>query len=168
MSPSPKPVTGMRTSDSPAGYGRRHRRPFMTRWNPGHTHLPNHPKVQVVILYRSVFWLQSMSIEQRGDGRTELYNDLYRCLQKPNRRRILYRLHEVDSRDMVMVPEEVQRREVDYEELAIELVHSDLPLLEDAGLIRWDRGDNSVTRGPEFYEVEELLDDIQVHDPLST
>lgn len=40
----------------------------------------------------------------------------------------------------------------------IELVHVHLPRLEDAGYVDWDREDGTVTRGPQFAEIEPLLE----------
>jgi len=45
----------------------------------------------------------------------------------------------------------------------IELVHTHLPKLEAAGLIDWDRETGEVTRGPNYEEIEPLLELIEDH-----
>ncbi|MEF8936798.1 DUF7344 domain-containing protein [Halovenus amylolytica] len=43
------------------------------------------------------------------------------------------------------------------------LVHNHLPKLEEAGYIEWDRESGTIERGPEFDEIEPLLELIEEH-----
>nr|WP_218153825.1 hypothetical protein [Halopelagius inordinatus] len=44
------------------------------------------------------------------------------------------------------------------EQARIELRHVHLPKLEESGLIEWNRESGAVARGPEFEEIEPLLE----------
>jgi DNA-binding transcriptional ArsR family regulator len=43
------------------------------------------------------------------------------------------------------------------------LVHNHLPKLEEAGYIEWDRESGTIEKGPEFDEIEPLLELIEEH-----
>lgn len=43
------------------------------------------------------------------------------------------------------------------------LVHNHLPKLEEAGYIKWDRESGTIEKGPEFDEIEPLLELIEEH-----
>ncbi len=45
----------------------------------------------------------------------------------------------------------------------IQLVHSHLPKLEDAGYIEWDRDAGDISKGPRFDDIEPLLELIENH-----
>jgi len=49
------------------------------------------------------------------------------------------------------------------ESLAVEMHHEHLPMLESHGLVRWDREDGTVLRGPVFGEVEPFLRLLSAH-----
>lgn len=109
-----------------------------------------------------------MALEQGEDGDRELYNSLFRSLQEPARRRILFNLLEHNPQEALMVPEEVHAGETELEDLNIELVHNHLPMLEEAGLVRWEREAGKLHKGPRFAEVRQLLAAISDHDPIVT
>lgn len=109
-----------------------------------------------------------MSVKQGEDGDRALFNAVYRCLQAPERRRILFRLLEHNPQEALLVPEDVYVGERELTTLNVELVHSHLPLLEEAGLIRWDRDANKLHKGPTFGTVRDLLESIDEHDPIIT
>lgn len=107
-----------------------------------------------------------MSLEQGEDGDRELFNSLFRSLQEPERRRILFNLLEHNPRGHLPVPEGIHIGETELENLDIALTHNHLPMMEGAGLIRWDREAGAVHRGPKFAHVRELLEAIRDHDPI--
>ena len=45
----------------------------------------------------------------------------------------------------------------------IQLLHSHLPKLEDAGYIKWDRDAGEISKGPRFDDIEPLLELIENH-----
>lgn len=47
--------------------------------------------------------------------------------------------------------------------LELQLTHSHLPKLEDEGLVEWNRDAQTVTRGPEFEEIEPVLHALAVN-----
>lgn len=51
----------------------------------------------------------------------------------------------------------------DPEEVRSELRETHLPMLEDAGIIEWDRETGEISRGPNFDEVEPLLELMEDH-----
>lgn len=51
----------------------------------------------------------------------------------------------------------------DQEAAEVQLVHSHLPKLEDAGYITWDRDTGQISKGPHFDEIEPLLELIENH-----
>ena len=104
---------------------------------------------------------------------------LFELLAADLRRRILFALCDEDS---ITVPEGVLQRgqaqpcdpqdadsnsppghfsspapEEDMHELTLKLEHMHLPKLDDAGLIKWQRDTDTITRGPRFEEVEPVL-----------
>lgn len=52
----------------------------------------------------------------------------------------------------------VQIRERGSRERVVELVHVHLPLLEDADLIEWDRESRTIARGPNYDELEPVIE----------
>lgn len=109
-----------------------------------------------------------MSLEKGEDGDRVLYNAVYRALQAPERRRILFRLLEHNPQEAVLVPEDVHVGERELAELNIDLTHSHLPMLEGAGLIRWDRDTDQIHTGPKFGRIRGLLASVREHDPIVT
>lgn len=106
-----------------------------------------------------------MGIEQSEDDDRELFDSLYRTLQHPVRRRLLFGLVDHNPQEAAFVPEDIHIGEKDLDRLATELYHRHLPALEATGLIQWDRDADQVVKGPRFPEVEELLAAIKPYDP---
>lgn len=98
-----------------------------------------------------------MSQTLGADVDEELLNRLFGALRDPVRRRLLFDLLEHNPRDPFLVPEDVDAGERDLEQLHIALVHQHLPMLEDAGFIRWDRENDEVHMCPEFTGVGNIL-----------
>ena len=107
-----------------------------------------------------------VAIEQGEDGELGLYNAVYRCLQEPVRRRILFRLLNKHPEEGLIVPDDVHAGEGDLDRLHLDLIHRHLPPLEEAGLIRWDRDAQLLVMGPRFTDVHDLLEVIYRHDPI--
>ncbi|MFB6303052.1 MAG: ArsR family transcriptional regulator [Haloferacaceae archaeon] len=51
----------------------------------------------------------------------------------------------------------------DREEVRSELRETHLPMLEEAGIIEWDRETGKISKGPNFDEVEPLLELMEEH-----
>ena len=107
-----------------------------------------------------------MPLREGEDGHAELYNTLYRSLQRPVRRRLLFNLLEHNPKDALLVPENVHVGETELDRLNLELIHHHLPLLEEAGLIRWDRESGRVHKGRNIAEIRGSLEAIRENDPL--
>jgi predicted transcriptional regulator len=107
-----------------------------------------------------------MPLQQGEDGDRELYNSLFRSLKKPQRRRLLFNLLEHNPQEPLSLPEGVHVGEMELATLNLTLRHHDLPMMEGAGLIRWDREADEVHKGPKFAHVRELLEAIKAHDPI--
>lgn len=82
------------------------------------------------------------------------------ALGKRDRRRLLVMLRrgEVDSVSDVIV-----RGSEDVREVKLRLVHTHLPRLEENGYIEWDRETGTISKGPQFEEIEPLLELIETH-----
>ncbi len=91
-------------------------------------------------------------------------DEYFKALSNVHRRRLLVALLDHNpQQDAVDVPEEVDKGDISLEALRLELYHSHLPRLEEAGFIRWNRDTHEVTRGPNFDEIRPLLELIRNH-----
>ena len=106
-----------------------------------------------------------MVLEQGGDGDGELLDTLFRSLGKPERRRLLAGLLTGDPDQQILIPEDVHVGEKPLERLTLEMRHNHLPMLEEAGLIRWDRDAGVARAGQRFGEVRALIATFQANDP---
>ena len=81
------------------------------------------------------------------------------------RRRLLVALleHNPQDDDDPQIPADVEYEDEDLESLQIQMTHTHLPKLEDAGFIEWDRETNTVRKGPRFDEVQPLLELMHNH-----
>lgn len=77
------------------------------------------------------------------------------------RRRLLHTLGEGEG--SLSVPDGLLLRRSDPEDIEQELMRVHLPELENAGYIEWDRTTGEISRGPNFDEIEPLLDLIAEH-----
>lgn len=86
-------------------------------------------------------------------------DDAFRALAHPDRRRLLTSLaeHNPQADDTLHVPEDAPIENTQREQRRIQLYHTHLPKLEDAGLIRWDRDAHQVTEGPQFDDIRPIL-----------
>lgn len=105
-----------------------------------------------------------MPLIQGEDGDREFYDALYRAMQTPVRRRILFQLLDTNPQQALVVPEDVHVGGTDPDELIIALVHRHLPILSEAGLIRWDREANEVHNGPNYANISELIEAVMDKD----
>jgi hypothetical protein len=85
---------------------------------------------------------------------------MFAILQARYRRLILLLLAEgsVESQSDVMF-----RGSRDEGEPDLELVHTHLPKLAEAGYIRWDRETGEIAKEPRFEEIEPLIELIETH-----
>lgn len=86
-------------------------------------------------------------------------------LANKNRRRVLVALLEhnpQDDRDP-QIPDDVILGTRDLESLMIGMRHTHLPKLEQAGFIEWDQETNTVNKGPQFEEIQPLLELMENH-----
>jgi hypothetical protein len=94
-------------------------------------------------------------------------DDLLDALASATRRRLLLELLERDrgANDGLAVDDfaDALADDTGTWRSRIDLQHRHLPKLERLGLVRWDRVDAVVTRGPAFAEVEPLLALLREH-----
>ena len=84
------------------------------------------------------------------DKPIDALNRVYNALSHPTRRRLLLALQEESPRtlgEIAAIQAELEHRESDA---VVELHHVHLPLLADAGLIKWDPESETITKGPRF------------------
>jgi hypothetical protein len=81
-------------------------------------------------------------------------------LRSRHRRRILLGLAagRIDSEA------DVATRRPDEEDVESELLSTHLPMLEEEGIIEWDRETGEIKKGPNFDEIEPILQLLQKHD----
>jgi hypothetical protein len=89
--------------------------------------------------------------------------DQFSILSHPLRRRLLQELYEQGSGAELTVPDDIVGDDEDEMRVGTELKHTHLPKLEDEDLIEWDRDDDTVTRGPDFDQIEPLLELLDDH-----
>lgn len=102
-----------------------------------------------------------MPLKKAEDGDLELYSELFRCLGHPTRRRILFELLDRDPQAALNAPDDVHVGGEDLDRLKSALTHNHLPVLVEAGFIRWDREAGEVHHGPKFVHVQDLLTSIR-------
>lgn len=89
---------------------------------------------------------------------------LFDVLSQAHRRHILSLVGETDRRDDEgLVLGDLVSDEDGRERRTLELVHVNLPKLEDAGYVTWDREGNAIRRGPRFDEVASVIELMQNH-----
>lgn len=91
-----------------------------------------------------------------GPDQEALLDQLFRALQHPVRRRLLFSLLDHDPQQPV-VPEDVHDGEQALETLHAELVHQHLPMLEEAGFIDRDGEANEIRMGSDFTAIRNPL-----------
>lgn len=82
-----------------------------------------------------------------------------------HRRRLLVALREQNPQPTDgAVPQKLYERDGEANGLQIEFRHNHLPRLEDAEFITWDRDTNEITKGPNFDDLQPLLELIENDD----
>lgn len=103
-------------------------------------------------------------IEPRSTERGVDLNQVFRALSHPTRRRVLAAITIDDTRRVdefetaAFVPDGHSVRTV-----SMELHHSHLPRLDEAGLIDWNDEAGTVTRGEHFAETRAVLEVLDDH-----
>ncbi|WP_246989248.1 DUF7344 domain-containing protein [Halorientalis marina] len=88
----------------------------------------------------------------------------FEALTNIHRRRLLVALLNHNSqRDSIIVPEDIHEGEKTLEKLQTKLYHWHLPVLEEAGFIRWNQDTHEVVKGPKFDDIRPLLELLQDH-----
>lgn len=92
----------------------------------------------------------------------ERWNTIFRALTAEPRRQLVVSLMEAKPGRELSLPEAANPPYLlrDPETLYSELIHSHLPVLEDAGLIEWRREPLCAKRGPQFAEVATVIEAI--------
>lgn len=104
-------------------------------------------------------WSRHSSLDTLGRsiGETEVpsprVDSMMDILSREARRFVLLTLLDEDGETSL----DVIRESLDSERVAIQLHHTHLPKLEQAGYIEWNPGANHITRGPKFEEIEPML-----------
>ncbi|MDG5820787.1 ArsR family transcriptional regulator [Natronococcus sp. A-GB7] len=86
-------------------------------------------------------------------------------LENQYRRRVLVALLEHNPQDAEdpKTPSDSELADEDLETLRIHMTHTHLPKLEVSGFIEWERDTNSIRKGPNFDEIQPLLELMQNH-----
>ena len=91
-------------------------------------------------------------------------DEQFAALSNVHRRRLFIALLAHDQqREPVIVPDDVHEGDIPLESLQVELFHTHLFRLEEAGFIRWNPATHEVTRGPKFDEIRPLLEVLRDH-----
>ena len=88
---------------------------------------------------------------------SEFVKDHYfRLLADEHRRDLLEALQDEKSHS-------IPTRKGDSQEVKLRLYHVHLPLLEDAGLVEWNREGHAITRGSNYEEVKPVMEFLRTH-----
>ena len=79
--------------------------------------------------------------------------EFHRTMADQHRRRLLIALGAQESKEILHVLEDIDWNGTDMETLRIKLHHIHLPMLEDVGLIDWNRESHTVSKGKRFEEI---------------
>lgn len=85
------------------------------------------------------------------------------CMGHEHRRKILFLLYQSGEGERLRVPEDLLNQDLDRERFVLELSHSHLPKLTEAGLISWDRERGEISEGDKFEEMEPLLEVLSMY-----
>ena len=102
-----------------------------------------------------------MSLDPSEDGGwAHRWDRLYEALSAEPRRMIISSLVDEPEERRLPLPAaaESPNQSTDAETLCVQLRHHHLPLLEDAGYVRWEREPFVVQRGPRFEEPAFLIE----------
>lgn len=95
------------------------------------------------------------SPERDADGRTTL-RTTFEVLSNPLRRRVLTRINEPGDRAEVTLEAFAEPSE-DRARIRSTLHHLHLPKLEQHGFVDWDRETGTITRGPNYDEIQPVV-----------
>ena len=109
--------------------------------------------------------LRQGALEDRGvtpDGGTDptSLDVVFEALAHPYRRRILLLVAERNPRDeneVKVAVEDLATEDDDLELLTVELYHTHLPKLAEAGYVEWDEEGHTIRRGPNFETISPLI-----------
>lgn len=87
-----------------------------------------------------------------------MLDEALEVLANKHRRRLLVALLEHNPQEAVQTPEGVYLGERTLSNLQVEMHHRHLPKLEAAGYIVWQKDEHIVVRGPDFDEIEPILE----------
>lgn len=92
-------------------------------------------------------------------------DEIFRLLSHVDRRRLLVALldHDPQRDEPISVLDDLQVGDRDERRFQVAMVHSHLPLLEDAAVVMWDRDSHEVLAGPRFEDVRPLLELLDEH-----
>ncbi|WP_411964629.1 hypothetical protein [Haloferax sp. YSMS24] len=91
-------------------------------------------------------------------------DEAFDVLRNVHRRRLLYNLREGRVERLGGATRVVADGGVnDHTQLEVELYHLHLPKLDSAGYVSWDRESGAIETGPQFEEIEPLLDLMENH-----
>lgn len=90
---------------------------------------------------------------------SHILDESFRALSNPARRRLLVAMAEQHAQsDTVVHPtEDANYSELDERRIAIEMHHTHLPVLEEAGLITCECDERKIGRGPNFNDIRPIL-----------
>ena len=89
---------------------------------------------------------------------------LLKIMADPSRRRLLVALMDHNPQDHdSSIPATEIRSDDEGEHFPLQMIHTHLPKLDDAGLIEWDRDTHRVQKGLYFDEIRPLVELIQDH-----
>jgi hypothetical protein len=91
------------------------------------------------------------------------FDDAFRLLADPYRRRLLLTLLESNPEDETDIPEDLTTTDEELEKMLIAMTHVHLPKLESLDVIEWDRERNVVRKGANFEGLRPLLELIENH-----
>lgn len=85
-------------------------------------------------------------------------DDVFSALSNTPRRRVLSTLADRDPRNTAEFQSaELAIHDEEREAARVMLHHTHLPKLERAGFIDWDRGSDTITRGPNFEDIHPVI-----------
>ena len=89
-----------------------------------------------------------------------MLDEAFSALSNVHRRRVMMSLaeHNPQKDTSIHVPEDVHVGEKELDDLQIELYHTHLPQLEEAGFIRWKKDEHEIVKGPRFEEVRPVVE----------
>ena len=93
-----------------------------------------------------------------------IVDTFFRAVSNAQRRRLLVHMmfHNPEDESKVYTGD-IETSDEELRRMLIEMEHTHLPLLEEYGLIDWDREDQVVTKGPQFEEIRPVLQLMVTH-----